>query len=392
MTRVAMFIHGGIVPPASTESVPALCALVDALSVSCDVTVYTTVGPDGRDAPFHAGKALVKFVRARQDDSPLRRALATSRAFLADRRREPYDLVHGFWGLPGGLAAVVAARMAGLPAVVTLLGGEAAALRSIGYGNMRTAPGRALTLRVCRDADALTLLTRAQLAGLRRFGFEREEGVYVIPFGADAALFPPVNAFPPAPPFQFLHVGHINRVKDQATLLRAFRSVRAEIDCRLRIVGEDTLGGSLQALARELGVAHDVTFTGYADHGSLGAHFARAHLLIHTSLYEGEGVVFAEAASSGLPICGTEVGLCADLGPAFATTVPPGEPARLAGAILGLLRDPGAMERQRAHALAWAHAHTPAWTAGQFTRIYGELAGGTHSPRALPEAAWSPPA
>jgi len=389
MTRVAMFIHGGIVPPTSTESVPALQALVGRLAGTFDVTVYTTIGPDGRDTPFRSGGALVKFVRARQDDGVLSRAFRTASAFRADHRARPFALVHGFWGLPGGLAAVAAGRITGLPSIVTLLGGEAASLPAIRYGNMRTPGRRAATLWACRRADALTVLTRTQLEGLRRFSFAREEGVHVIPFGADAALFPRVAAPPHSPPWHFIHVGHLNRVKDQATLLRAFRAVRAEVDARLRIVGEDTLGGSLQAMAQDLGVAGDVTFTGYADHASLAGHFAWAHLLLHTSLYEGQGVVFAEAAASGVPVCGTRVGLLADLGAPFAVTVPPGEPGRLAHAVLALLRDRAAMERLRASAFSWARNHDADWTAGQFTQVYVRLAGAAIRPGAALMPAWS---
>ena len=389
MTRVAMFIHGGIVPPTSTETVPALRSLVGALAESFDVTVYTTVGPDGRDVPFTAGRGDVKFVRARQDDNVLWRAIRTVSAFSADHRARPFALVHGFWGLPGGLAAVAAGRRFGVPSVVTLLGGEAASLPGIGYGNLRTWAGRALTLRTCRAADALTVLTRTQLEGLRRFNFTRAREVHVIPFGANAALFPPVAPPPGAPPVHLLHVGHLNSVKDQATLLRAFRIVRAHCDARLRIVGEDTLGGSLQALARELGVAGQVTFAGYAGHESIAGHFAWAHMLLHTSLYEGQGVVFAEAAASGIPICGTHVGLLADLGAPFATTVPPGNPEQLARAVIGLLGDPEAMAVQRATALAWAREHTAEWTAGRFRRVYMNLAGEPLPSGARLAPAWS---
>jgi len=373
MTRVAMFIHGGIVPSWSTESVPALCALTQRLAERFDVTVYTTVGPDGRDESFSAGNARVKFVRARQDDHVLWRVSRTVSAFRSDHRAAPFALVHGFWGLPGGLAAVSAGRRARVPSVVTLLGGEAASIPGIRYGNMRSPSRRALTLWTCRRADALTVLTRSQLEGLRRFDFSREAGVHVIPFGADAALFPRASAPPPAPPYHFLHIGHMNRVKDQATLLRAFRLIRKDIDCRLRVVGEDTLKGSMQEMAGDLGVAGDVTFTGYALHETLRDHFAWSHLLLHTSLHEGQGVVFAEAAASGVPICGTDVGLLADLGPPFATTVPPGDHAGLASAVIALLGERDALERQRAHALAWAREHSAAWTAGRYADVYARL-------------------
>jgi YfiH family protein len=53
-------------------------------------------------------------------------------------------------------------------------------------------------------------------------------------------------------------VANLNPIKDQGTLLRAFAQVAARAgDVRLDCVGEDTMGGRIQRLARELGVAAD---------------------------------------------------------------------------------------------------------------------------------------
>ena len=49
-------------------------------------------------------------------------------------------------------------------------------------------------------------------------------------------------------------MAHLNPVKDQATLLRAFAVIRQSHDAHLDIAGGDTMGGRLQALARDLGV------------------------------------------------------------------------------------------------------------------------------------------
>jgi glycosyltransferase involved in cell wall biosynthesis len=344
--------------------------LIERLSGRFDVTGYATVGPDGYDRTFSCGDATIQFVRARQEDHLVRMTGAFLHAFRKDHKTKPYNLVHGFWAIPGGIAAVGAGKLAGIPSVVSLLGGESASIPGIGYGNMASAAPRAATLWTCRSADALTFLTEYQRRELRRFAFTRMHGVSVIPFGAEPALFPYTGKRRPKPPYHVLHIGHLNKVKDQGTLLNAFKRMRDHAECRLRIVGEDTLEGSMQRLAGELGIASDVTFEGLVAHDALRHHFAWSDLLLHTSLYEGEGVVYAEAASSGVPICGTQVGLLADLGRSFSVSVSPGDHEALAREALNLLHDPVHMQSLRANARAWAAEHTADWSADQFAELY----------------------
>ncbi len=373
MSRIALFMHGGIASPGSTDEVPSIAGLVKRLAGEHAVSVYTAVKADGRDQAFSFGRAEVRFIRAHETSHPVAAAVQFLRAFARDHRKDPYALVHGFWGIPGGLAAVLAGRRHGLPSVVSLLGGEAASLPQIGYGNMRRRGAREATLWTCGRAGALTVLTRYQLGELRRHGFRRSEGIHVIPFGAERDSFPFRQRGPAAGPHHLLHVGHLNRVKDQATLLRAFQAISRQADSELRIVGEDTLHGALQRLAGELGVAERVSFTGFVPHGEMPRHFAWADLLLHTSLYEGEGVVFAEAAASGVAVCGTRVGLLSDLGEGLGASVAAGDHEGLARAAMQLLGEPDLMERMRQEARCWAEQHDADWSARQFAGVYEEM-------------------
>jgi glycosyltransferase involved in cell wall biosynthesis len=373
MTRIAMFMHGGLAPELSREDVPAIAALVSRLAGLFEVTVYTLKRPDGDCEPFSCGNAGVRVVRSGEDDHIVKTAPRLLHAFWYDHRRKPFGLVHGFWALPGGLTAVLAGRTARIPSIVTMLGGEAACFPEIGYGNMRKTGPRAATLWTCRHADTLTALTCYQLDHLQRFSGRKFRRTRVIPFGADDSLFPYSDRRPESPPYRLLHIGHLNRVKDQATLLRAFQNIARRVDCRLTIIGQDTMNGSLQRLAGELGISPQVTFEGFVPHEDLHRHLACAHLLLHSSLYEGEGVVFAEAASSGLPICGTHVGLLADLGDALGATVEPGDPDALAEAAIGLLSDGTRINKLREQGRNWALEHTAEWTTARFAELYRSL-------------------
>ncbi|HMK37793.1 MAG TPA: glycosyltransferase, partial [Bacteroidota bacterium] len=347
--------------------------LIRRLSESFDISVYLPVKADGYDRQFLCGRAAVSYVRARHDDSTAAVAARMVRAFRRDHRERPFSLVHGFWSLPGGMAAVIAGLASGLPSIVSILGGEAADLPGIGYGNMARRIPRRATLWTCRHASALVALTHFQVERLRGNGLSRTGGVHVIPFGAESRFFDGHGTKPLPPPLHLLHVAHINRVKDQPTLFRALKQISAQVDCTLRIVGEDTLGGSLHRVARQMGIAHLVSFEGFVRHDRLPLHYAWAHILVHSSLYEGQGVVFAEASASGVPICGTRVGLLSDLGDAMALTAEPGDDRAIAGSVLELFRDGTRAERLRASARAWSGAHDAAWTASTYAGLYGGL-------------------
>jgi glycosyltransferase involved in cell wall biosynthesis len=373
LNRIAIFSHGGVAQPGSTQDVPAVAGLIRRLSEEFDMTVYIPVKSDGYDTPFRCGRACVSYVAARYDDHAAKVVARMVQAFRRDHRERPFSLLHGFWALPGGIAAVIAGAATGLPSLVSILGGEAADLPSIGYGNMSGRIPRRATLWTCGKASALAALTQFQVERLRRYGFSRREGVHVIPFGAESSFFGEPAAKPLPPPLNLLHVANLNRVKDQGTIFRALKRISGQVDCRLRIVGEDTLGGSLQRQAEEMGIAGIVTFTGFVPHSELRAHYDWAHILIHSSLYEGEGVVFAEASAAGVPICGTRVGLLHDLGDSIAVTADPGDDEGIAGCVLGMLGDRTRMEKLRTDALAWSGGHDARWTASMYAGLYGGL-------------------
>ena len=156
-------------------------------------------------------------------------------------------------------------------------------------------------------------------------------------------------------------------------MLRALALARHTLDVRLDLVGEDTLGGRLQHEAASLGVSDAVAFHGFVPHAELARFHRSAHLYVQSSLHEAAGVAVFEAAAANVPVVGTRVGFVSDLDGAAAVAVPPGDPARLAEAIVHLLQNP-----QRRHAIAhvareWAERHDADNTARVMTHLYRSL-------------------
>ncbi len=369
MKRIAILVPGTISKDQSSTYIASHVGLVKRLSERFEIVVYSSIKGDGDTLPFRCGNAVVRFIPARFDENFFRQYMAFLRAFRRDHERKPFSVVHGFRALPAGLCAVMLGRKWNIPSVVSLQGGEAAALSGIGYGNMRKQPLRSLTLWTSRRATYLTALTRFQMERLRDYGLLRDDA-RIIPYGATNNFYYLPRDKRLSSGVHFLHVGQLSPVKDQMTLLRAFKIIASRIDCRLRIVGDDLMNRRIQRFATDLALDHVVEFAGFVRHDKLYEHYRWAHCLLHSSRYEGQGVVVAEAAASGIPACGTLVGLIADLAPRAAIGVPVGDYTALADAACSLVGDDSRYQTVRQNAYTWAVSHRLGSCADQFTRIY----------------------
>lgn len=138
-------------------------------------------------------------------------------------------------------------------------------------------------------------------------------------------------------PFRIGMVARLDRIKDQATLIRAVALLHQQgvkIECEL--VGGGELESSLNALARELGVLDtSVKFAGWvADVPSR----LRSYdvFVFSTTAREGFGNAAAEAMAMGLPCIFTDIGPCREVGGDAVEYVPPEDPESLAEKILSL--------------------------------------------------------
>ncbi|ELR70136.1 hexosyltransferase [Fulvivirga imtechensis AK7] len=364
--RIAVVVPGGVGSGFYNQGLPALMNLISGLAERFDVTVYSmvsisdTFSPDG---------FAVRFLQADHRQWTPWRMLKLSVMILKDHKKRPYELFHGIWGGASGMLAVLLGKWLDRPSVVSLRGGETADVQTIGYGHLHKRTKRKRLFRSLYTANQVTALTRFQVEALRKYGFEKE--VVVVPTGVDTSLFVPVEKEFRAP-FHFLHIANLTEVKDQETLLRTFRLIRDEVDCKLIIIGADYLHGKLQRLCHELQLEHEVLFLGPVRNTELPHHFAKAHILLHTSLYESQAVVVAEAAACKVLVCGTKTGLIADLGQQ-TIAVEPGDHAGLANKVLSILEDKERYESIVESAYTWAKAHSIEYTVDQFTTIYNSL-------------------
>ena len=162
----------------------------------------------------------------------------------------------------------------------------------------------------------------------------------------------------PGEPPVVLGVGRIEPRKGFATLPRAFALVRAHRPARLVILGESKKSAAgrrheqqLAGMARELGIAEQVSFPGFKQNPY--AYMARAAAFVLATDYEGPPGVLIQTMACGCPVVSTDC----PTGPReiledgrYVPLVPVGDHAGMAEAIARMLDTPTPAAEPRARA------------------------------------------
>ncbi|HEY1814346.1 MAG TPA: glycosyltransferase family 4 protein [Kofleriaceae bacterium] len=258
---------------------------------------------------------------------------AASIAPLVVPRRGHVDVVLGSWAYPDGYAAVIAARILGVPAVVKLHGSD------INLIAKEPGPRRMLT-RALPHAARIVAVSKALAAEVAELGVAKDK-IRVVMNGVDGELFRPRDRATarrelglPAGPLA-VYVGNLKPEKGVRELNAAWPSVlRAIPDATLAIVGGGPLAG-------ELG-GNGMRMIGAQPLERVPAWMAAADVIVLPSHVEGTPNVVLEALASGRRVVASRVGGIPDLitNEALGTLVPPRDPDALAAALADALHTP----------------------------------------------------
>jgi len=277
------------------------------------------------------------------------------------------DVAHAhFW--TSGLAALAGARGLDLPVVQTFH--SLGTLRAAGPSRPAPArrPARAaaacrqrdaghhlarIRLEVClaRNAHAVLATSSEQLAKLAGLGVPRAS-IRVVPWGVDTGSFAPEGpvARRTGRP-RLLAVRQAGADRGLDLVVRALAEIPA---VELLIVGgpsgsgpdADPANQGLAGLARDLGVANRLTFTGDVSRTHLPALLRSADLLVSGAWEDPSGTVALQAMACGTPVAAAEAGAVGDavIDGVTGILVPPGQPSALARRIRQLLASPLQLE------------------------------------------------
>jgi glycosyltransferase involved in cell wall biosynthesis len=184
--------------------------------------------------------------------------------------------------------------------------------------------------------------------------------IAVVEPGTDPAL--PQSKPHAQGPVQLLCVATLTPRKGHAVLLQALAGL-LHWPWVLHLVGstERDPGTAARLLAMAIPLGERVVWHGEMPGAALHAHYAAADVFVLPSLYEGYGMVVAEAVAHGLPVVTTDGGALAHtLPPAAGLQVSAGDVQALQAALERVLTDTALRERLAAGARA-AAATLPTW-------------------------------
>jgi glycosyltransferase involved in cell wall biosynthesis len=366
--RIGLIVTGGVDRSGRERVTPTLLWLIERLARRHDVHVFVLAYYPEPCTYALLGATVHDLGRVTRRFLPRRWSVIKRLAHAIDAVGR-FDVLHAYMGIPGLFTTRIARRL-GVPLVVTLDSGELVAIDDIDYGLQRRWRQRRFLRKTVAAAAATTVSTQSMamqraIEGLR---------VEVIPIGVDPARFPLAERTA-GPPWRLLRVASLNRVKDFPMLVETMRILRdRDADVHLDIVGEDTLGGAVQAHVRQQRLDDRITFHGWQPTDQLASFYAQAHLHVVSSRHEAAGVTTLEAACTHLSTVGTDVGYVADWSPDRAVAVPVRDARALADAIIGLLQDPVRRRQLAAAARTWTLAHDADWTASTFDALYARVA------------------
>ncbi|HEY0195121.1 MAG TPA: glycosyltransferase family 4 protein [Kofleriaceae bacterium] len=261
---------------------------------------------------------------------------AASIAPALHRYRNKVDVVLGSWAYPDGFAAVIAARLLGVPCVVKLHGSDINLIAKL--------PGpRRLLSWALPQAERIVAVSRALADEVTALGVPRDK-VAIVMNGVDAELFHPRDraaaraelGLPPGP--LALYVGNLKPEKGVLDLARAWAHVVAELpEAHLAIVGGGPARGELDAALPPRAKTY-----GPQPLAAIPTWLAACDVLVLPSHAEGTPNVVLEAFASGRRVVACAVGGVPDLitDPTLGTLVPPRDPDAFGRALVDALRTP----------------------------------------------------
>jgi phosphatidylinositol alpha-mannosyltransferase len=189
----------------------------------------------------------------------------------------------------------------------------------------------------------------------------RDDGVRIVPNGADVELFAEAEPAPLPDGRRILFVNRLDRRKGFPVMVEAFRLLAEERDDVILVVAGD---GQDRGAASDLPIAvrARVVMLGTVPHREVPPYHAACEVFCAPATgRESFGIVLVEAMAAGLPVVASDIAGYREVlrNGVEGILVPPGDPAALAGAVGALLDDRAAARRfgragrERARRYSW---------------------------------------
>jgi glycosyltransferase involved in cell wall biosynthesis len=349
----------GIVPTKTSGGIPAFLAALKELSKDHNVTVYSFI-PVLKNYPG----IRIRCVPSSRLPQKLQ-YLYLGVLFFFDHLAARTDVIHAQSPFPAG---VLSRRLSGIfkvPWILSLHAGEAVYMPDIPYGDLVNPFLRKVNSSVTKAAPVVVAMSEHQAVMIRE-NLAPGKDVIVLPRGM---VVPPLKErdFREVP--TFLHVAYYQPVKDPQLLLDVFRYLSKRMKFSLLIAGGNYPTSFTDEIVN-MGLMNDIKVLGPLTHDSILNLMNEADYLIHTSICEALPMVALEAMTRGVVVCGTAVGIMADLSPKYCLAVDGRTGRELAERIIELQSSPQAVNELRLRAWQWVNDHDLDWYKNELTKCY----------------------
>jgi glycosyltransferase involved in cell wall biosynthesis len=229
-------------------------------------------------------------------------------ALAANLKRQRYDVIHYFFGLPTGLLSLFPGLHQRIPSIVSLRGSDVPYYdphnKTLKYFHQLLMP---VTRSIWNRADRVVANSEA----LRQIALKTDANIDidVIVNGINKKLFKPTAKFRSKRdnPIRLICVSRLIKRKGIKYLLQALAGLDRQ-GMELVVVGKGPREKDLKKLCLQLDLSSNVTFMGYVPRMKLPAVYRSADIFVLPTLSDSFSMAFAEATACGLPIISTRTG------------------------------------------------------------------------------------
>jgi glycosyltransferase involved in cell wall biosynthesis len=235
-------------------------------------------------------------------------ALKTYRYIRKNKLYLHTDLVLAHFSLPGGIVALPMYMLNKVPYIIISHGQDIpwfSPKELFFYHLIFYLPIK----WICSRASKVTVLSQQRLNELDKLTATKHHSKHhIIPNGCDIGFFTPPESEKERDTLRILFVGRLTRQKDPFTLLNAVQDLsNSGTPFLLEIVGDGPLRRKMESFVKNHQLKMQVRFSGWISREELREKYRSAHLLLITSVDEGQSLAMMEAIASGLYLISTKV-------------------------------------------------------------------------------------
>lgn len=293
-------------------------------------------------------------------------------------RRGKFDVINGHFAVPTGPGSLPVAKLAGIPHVLSLHGGDIFDPTK-GLSPHRLPVVHSAVTWALRSSDIVVAQSTNTRANAYKY-YQFDGPIEIIPLGIRQPEVPTATRADlglPEGEFLAVTVGRLVKRKGIDDLLKALTHARCS-GVHLIVVGDGPERDHLRRVSHELGLSSRVRFTGFADESAKWQILGCCNAYVSATRHEGFGLVYLEGMAAGLPVVtfdhGGQVDFLRDGETGYL--IRQGDVGGLADAIARLAENPQlARDIGRAN-LARAPKHRIEECAGRYETLLEQLVNG----------------